>query len=177
MRQAEQRRESTVKRPMETKNARKRIQPSPYAKAVWRLYSVVLIPPCMLVLLLIGAYSPLTAVIISVVLLIAYGLLLFFEIPLYCRCCVCEFTREFIRLTTGFFLRRTIHIRYDTIQYCVLSQSVVQRLFHVCSVKLMMAGSVSVIRQVSLADGQQIRTMVESKIFHETPPKRGDTHA
>lgn len=166
-----------VKDPIQAKSSRRKIVPSPHVKTIWRLYSVLLVAPAGLLVLLIGAYWPIAGIVLCAVLLIAYGILWLWGIPLYCRCYEGELTEEFVRLTTGVFLRRTVHIQYDCIQYCVLSQSVLQRFFEVCSVKLMMAGSVSVIRQVSLSDGKQIRAFVEKKIAHEAPAKRGSSHA
>lgn len=151
-----------------------RVNPSHHAETIWRLYSVLLAAPVILLLLIIGVYWPFAAILLGLVSLFGYLLLLLYIIPAYCRSCFYEITTEFVRINGGFFILRTSQIKYHAVQYCVLSQSILQRFYGVCSVSLMLAGSHSVMRMIPLAEGKKIRMLIEKRLLEEEGRQGGN---
>ena len=162
---------------MKKKYSTVKIEISPYAKRIWRIDCSLLLIAAAVVILFIGIYWPIISVVAGLLLLAVYVVFVVYLIPAYFHMYLCELSQNFILLRNGFFIVRTAQIRYDAIQYCILSQSILQRIFRVCSVNLMLAGSVSIIRQVSLKDGNRIKALIERKISHENQSEnRGISH-
>ncbi len=157
---------------MRKKNDDVKISPSPYAETIWRvdlsLFIILLIIP----VIAICFASPLIGGVIGVILLVVYPIMMRYIIPAYVRSCSCRLTKDCIEIRRGVFFYHSVQISFSSLQYCVLSQDVIQRVFQSCSIGLRMAGASAAIRHIPLENGRKIKAIIDSIMMEEY--ERGD---
>lgn len=129
---------------------------------------------CLILLLLLTVYlswiSMLSGIIAGLALLILYAVTFIDLIPRYAKTYSCRMENKYVLIQQGIIMEKTIKIPYEQIQYCVISQDIFQRMFRVCSVKMLMAGSSHIVRHVPFKEGRRIRHRVEAALLRKEAP-------
>ena len=128
---------------------------------IWRIDLSMLIFPAVVIILLVGAFSRLAAVILSGASALAYILTMIFYIPLYNKNMKYTADERAIVIHKGVFYKRNAVIPVSSIQYCILLQGYIQKYFGRCTVAVMLAGSLTFIRQIPLSEGKRLVTLAQ----------------
>lgn len=107
------------------------------------------------------AFSPITAVVGGIVMSVVYLTVILVYLPILYSSCQYSMTDSFVAIEKGVIFRKHMQISYSRIQYCVLVQGPLQRIFGLCTVRLLTAGSFEIMRDISLINGKKIKRMSE----------------
>ena len=91
----------------------------------------------------------------------AYLLMITFYFPMLYKRCGYFFENDIISISSGVFIYHETKIPVSQIQYCVISQGVLQRFYGLCSVRLMMAGSFESVSQITLINAYRLKNLIE----------------
>ena len=131
------------------------------ALKLWRIRASAAI---IILYFLIGAifvFSEPTAIVFGIAAIIIYLLAVILYFPIMMQSCRYFLTDSYAEIEKGVLIRKHTQIRFSSVQYCVLTQSPLQKLFGLCSVELLTAGSSEVIRDISILNGKKIKHKVE----------------
>lgn len=107
------------------------------------------------------ALSRLTSVILGTVFIVVYVAAFTVYCPILHRSYRYIINESDAEIQKGVFFRTHTQIKFSKVQYCVVSQGPLQRLFGLCSVRLLTAGSFETIRDISLRNGEKIKKLTE----------------
>ena len=123
--------------------------------------TILLIAVGVLLVILCFYYWKIALPVMAAVLL-TYGYFRLLYIPVYFRNARCALTGRFVILKKGVFYQKKTVMPLSRVQYCVIRQDVVQKVFGVCTVRIMMAGSAQRLRPIAMEDACRIRDAVNS---------------
>lgn len=126
----------------------------------------------MAVICIISYFSLIVGISLGALFIAAYFIAVFYYIPLYYRTLSYSADNNSITIKKGLFFRRNIRIAFNDIQYCIISQGIIQKLFKSCSVYIMLTGSFTVISNISLEDAETINEMT----FPQSKDRSGETN-
>lgn len=101
----------------------------------------------------------------------AYFLMITFYFPMLYRRCGYFFENNIISISSGVFIYHETKIPVSQIQYCIISQGVLQRIYGLCSVRLMMAGSFESVSQITLINAYRLKNQIEHSGEHNGKKK------
>ncbi len=101
-------------------------------------------------------FMPIIGAALGVILLCAYLLCVFFFVPLYYHCLTYSADECNVNVRRGLFIHRYTRIAVNDIQYCIISQGLIQKLYRTYSVYVMLTGSFTVISNISLENAEMI---------------------
>lgn len=127
------------------------------AVALWRIRATLLLVAASFLCGVLFVFSTVAAVVFGIVALLLYGTSMLLYFSVFYRGYVYNFTSDFVFIKKGVLFKKEIHIQTDRIQYCVLIQGPLQRLFHLTSVLILTAGSQEFIRDITVKEAEQLR--------------------
>ena len=101
-------------------------------------------------------FSPVIGISAEAVFLICYLLCVFYFVPLYYNRLLYSADRHSINVKRGLIIHRYTRIAVNDIQYCKISQGLIQKLYRSCSVYIMLTGSFTIISNISPEDAEMI---------------------
>ena len=128
---------------------------------VWRIRASLLLSVLELMTGGLFVFYSITAFIVAVALLMVYFVLILFYLPSLYLNSMCYIKDDSVVVKKGVFTHKYSQIRFSDVQYCVISQGLIQKKYKVCSVCLMMAGSSEWVYELSLKDAYDIKLYVE----------------
>lgn len=108
-------------------------------------------------------FFPKWALILGIVGIVVYVLVISLYLPLLYRYCGYFLEKNVISLNSGVLVHRQTKISVSKVQYCVISQNPLQRVFRLCSVRLLMSGSFENIRQISVPNAYKLKNCIENR--------------
>lgn len=137
--------------------------PQPRILTIWRItLTLVAIIPAFLVSLLLKRESVAWAVSTGV-LVMAYLLVFLFYLPLLYKKMTYSVSAERLIYKTGVFYNRVITAPVPAIQYVSVSQSVIERMFGIASVKATFAGGRVILSGLKTGDAEKIAELLQKK--------------
>ncbi|MDD6489851.1 MAG: PH domain-containing protein [Clostridia bacterium] len=128
---------------------------------IWRIRATILL---ILFSFIDGAllvFLPIMATILGVAALIVYLSVIFIYCPALYRVCGYAVNKNIIIIENGLFFHYHTKINFSKVQYCVISQGPVQKIYGVCSLTFLTAGSSEKIIDISVTNAQKIKISVE----------------
>lgn len=128
---------------------------------LWRLRATVLL---IFLAFLDGSlfvFFPKWAVFFAIIEIILYILMILLYFPTLYKHCGYFFEDDIISISSGVFIYHQTKIPVSQIQYCVISQGVLQKIYGLCSVRLMMAGSFESVSQITLINAYRLKNQIE----------------
>lgn len=107
------------------------------------------------------AFSEKTAIAAGIGIILIYLMVIFVYVPMLYASCRYTMTDNFVEIQKGVIFCEHTQISYSKVQYCVLVQGPLQRIFGLCTVRLLTAGSFEIMRDVSFINGKKIKRMSE----------------
>ena len=101
-------------------------------------------------------FLPIIGITTGAILLFAYLLTVFILVPLYYNDLLYSVDVCNINVRRGLFIHRYIRIAIADIQYCIISQGIIQKLYGTYSVYIMLTGSFTIISNISLENAKMI---------------------
>ena len=101
------------------------------------------------------------AVMAAVIGLAVYILMIVFYFPMLYKRCGYFFEDNIISISSGVFIYHETKIPVSQIQYCVISQGALQKIYGLCSVRLLMAGSFESVSQITLINAYRLKNQIE----------------
>lgn len=92
----------------------------------------------------------------------AYLSMILLYFPMLYKHCGYLFENGIISINSGVFIYHRTKIPVSKIQYCVISQGPLQRIFGLCSVRLLMAGSFESVSQITLINAYRLKNYIEN---------------
>ena len=106
-------------------------------------------------------FMPVTAVIAAVLILAAYFTAVVLLLPMYCKKYFYILDRDKITVNRGILIHDKTEVSLAAVQYCIIYAGPVQRLFGVCSIRMMMAGTSVTVRELPLKAAEKIKNLAE----------------
>ena len=128
---------------------------------VWRTRASLLLALLELITGGLFVFFPTIALIVGIVLLLLYFILILVYLPYFYLSCMYYIKDDSIVVKKGVFIHQYSQIKFSNVQYCVISQGLIEKKYKVCSVFLMMAGSSELVYELSLKDAYDIKLCVE----------------
>lgn len=131
------------------------------AVIIWRIRATLIF---ILFAFLDGAlyvFLPTMAVVLGIVGLIVYLSVVFIYCPLLYRVCGYSVSNKTVMIENGLFFHYQTKINFSKVQYCVISQGPVQKIYGVCSLTFLTAGSSKRIIDIPIIEAQRIKISVE----------------
>ena len=102
---------------------------------------------------------------------IAYVVGILVYLPMLYRHCGYFYENGILSIESGVLIHHRTKIPVSRIQYCVISQGPVQRIFGLCSVRLLLAGSFESVNQITLINGYRLKNGIEASEEHHGKEK------
>lgn len=102
-------------------------------------------------------FSTAVAVVFGVVALIVYLVCVFLYFPFLYKRYIYSFSETQVLIQKGVLFHRSVRICWNRVQYCVLVQGPLQRLFGVASVVILTSGSQELIRDIHVQNAEKLR--------------------
>lgn len=131
------------------------------AVTIWRIRATGLLVVFSFLIGAVFVFWNILAIILGVLGLTVYFLTIFAYCPLLYKVCGYSVNNNIVTINKGYFIHRHTKISFSKIQYCVISQGPLQKLYGVCSVIFLTAGSSEIISDISITDAQKIKISVE----------------
>ena len=106
-------------------------------------------------------FFPNWSVFLGIAAIITYFLMIIFYFPTLYKKCGYFFEKDIISISSGVFEKKKKKIPVSQIQYCVISQGYLQKIYGLCSVRLMMAGSFESVSQITLINAYRLKNRIE----------------
>lgn len=116
-------------------------------------------------------FFPFWAIIFGILGIISYIILIVFYLPLLYHHCGYFFEHNILSINSGVIIYHRTKIPVSKIQYCVISQGPIQRIFGLCSLRVLMAGSFESVSQITLINAYRLKNDIENPAV-----KQGDSH-
>lgn len=130
------------------------------AVILWRVRATLLLIVAAFLCGVLFVFSNIMAIVFGIGAVVIYLLLMFLYFPYLYKGYMYGFLSKQIFIKKGVLFHRNIHIRMDKIQYCVLIQGPLQRLFGLASVLILMAGSQEYIRDIHVKNAEKLRKVL-----------------
>lgn len=127
------------------------------AVTLWRIRATLILVAASFLCGVLFVFSSVVAVIFGIAVLLLYGVNMLLYFPMFYKGYVYDFTPDFIFIRKGILFKKEIRIQTDRIQYCVLIQGPLQRLFRLTSVLILTAGSREFIRDITVKEAECLR--------------------
>ncbi len=134
---------------------------SRHALRIWRIRASVALIVLFFLLGGTAVFSLTVALIGGIVGITLYLLMVLLYMPMLFRSCQYKVNEQNVEIQKGVLFRRKMHISFSKVQYCEIMQGPVQKLYGLCSLRLLTAGSFELMRDISLLDGHRIKNMTE----------------
>ncbi len=119
----------------------------------------------MCIICVVSYFFPYTGITFGAVSLVLYFLSVFLFVPLYYSNLSYSADKNSINIKNGFFIHRYTRITLNDIQYCIISQGLIQKIFRCYSVYIMLTGSFTIISNISLDDANMINELASTEII------------
>ena len=106
-------------------------------------------------------FFPDWSIFLGIIAVIAYFLMIIFYFPTLYKKCGYFFEKDIISISSGVFVYHQTKIPVSQIQYCVISQGYLQKIYGLCSVRLMLAGSFESVSQITLINAYRLKNRIE----------------
>ena len=93
----------------------------------------------------------------------AYIFAIRFYFPLLYKHSGYFFENDIVSVNTGVFIYHESKIQVSKIQYCIILQGPIQRIFGLCSLRLLMAGSFESVSQITLINAYRLKNYIENR--------------
>lgn len=130
------------------------------AVILWRVRVTLLLIAAAFLCGVFFVFSNIIALIFGIGTVAIYLVLMFLYFPYLYKSYVYGFSFQEIFIQKGVLFHKNIHIRMDRIQYCVLVQGPLQRLFGLASVLILTAGSQEYIRDIHVKNAEKLRKVL-----------------
>lgn len=130
---------------------------------VWRIRATAVLVGIAFLVGAVFVFSHLLAVVIGTAALAAYVVLVVIYYPLLYKSISYTFYDNEITVTKGVIYRRKCTVPSARVQYVVMSQGPVQKVFDVCSLSFMMAGSFEILANIPSKEAENIKSEIEKK--------------
>ena len=131
------------------------------AVMVWRIRATLLLIVFSFLVGAIFVFWETLSIILGTIGLIIYFLTVFVYCPILYRIYGYEVENGVITISKGYFLNRYTRLPFSKIQYCVISQGPVQKLYGLCSVVFLTAGSSEAISDIPEQEAHKIKASIE----------------
>ncbi len=108
-------------------------------------------------------FFPFWSVVFGIFGLSAYIIAIKLYFPLLYKHCGYFFENDIVSINSGVFIYHESKIQISKIQYCIISQGPVQRIFGLCSLRLLMAGSSESVSQITLINAYRLKNYIENR--------------
>lgn len=133
------------------------------APVIWRIRATAALIAAAFPVGALFAFHKIAALIFGAFVIITYVILILFYFPVLYKSCRYFIGESLIEIKKGVFFRKHTQIGFPKIQYCVFMQGPIQKIFGVCSVRLLTAGSFEIMRDISAINGKKIKLIVEQE--------------
>lgn len=131
------------------------------AVKIWRIRATLLLIAASFFDGAVAVFWSLGAIIFGTAVIILYLLVFFVYCPMLYSVSSYSVEQKIITVDKGFFIHKHIKMNFSKIQYCVISQGPVQKIYGLCSIMLLTAGSAETIYDISVINAQKIKISVE----------------
>ena len=131
------------------------------AVMIWRIRATLIL---IIFSFLIGAifvFWEMLSIILGCVGLAVYFLVVFIYCPMLYRMCGYTLEKGVVTISKGYFLHKYTRLPFSKIQYCMISQGPIQKMYGVCSVFFLTAGSSEAINDISEEEAHKIKASIE----------------
>ena len=129
---------------------------------LWRIRSTVILILFSFIDGGLFVFFPFWAVVFGILGLSAYIIAIKLYFPLLYKHCGYFFENDIVSINSGVFIYHESKIQISKIQYCIISQGPIQRIFGLCSLRLLMAGSFESISQITLINAYRLKNYIEN---------------
>ncbi len=130
------------------------------AVVLWRVRATLLLIAAAFLCGVLFVFSSIVAIGFCICTVMFYLILMFLYFPYLYKSYRYGFSTEQIFIQKGVLFYRNVRICMDRIQYCVLVQGPLQRLFGLASVLILTAGSREYIRDIHVRDAEKLRKVL-----------------
>lgn len=129
---------------------------------IWQIRASVYMILYMLVSGIFFAFLPLTAIILSILGISVYLFIIIYYFPRLCKSSLYLCRSDEIIIKKGIIIRKNIRVAFSQIQYVVLSEGIIERIFSLCSIRVFMAGGAEVLWEISKKDAYAFKELTEN---------------
>lgn len=127
------------------------------ALTLWRVRATLFLIAAAFFCGVLLVFSTSVAVVFGIVALLIYLIFVLLYSPLLYKSYMYSFSEDQVLIQKGVLFCRNVRIRWDRVQYCVLVQGPLQRLFGVASVMILTSGSRELIRDIHVKNAEKLR--------------------
>ncbi len=131
------------------------------AVKIWRIRATAVLIGFFFLVGAIFVFWEAAAIVLGIVGLALYFLVIFIYCPLLYSVCSYSENNRTVSINKGYFIHRNIKLNFSKIQYCVISQGPLQKIYGVCSIIFLTAGSSEMISDISVINAQKIKISLE----------------
>jgi membrane protein YdbS with pleckstrin-like domain len=106
-------------------------------------------------------FTLLWGILVLILLVILYLFFFFYYLPHRCRSIAYEFDPDHLGLKKGVFFQNIIQLGFSSIIYTSCTQTLLQRMFKICTIQLHPIGKAATLPQISTADAKLLLTAIE----------------
>lgn len=131
------------------------------AVSIWRIRVTLIL---VLFSFLIGGlyvFWRIFATVLGIIGLIAYFIIILVYCPSLYKVCGYSINENTVIIDKGYFIHHSTQIHSSKVQYCIISQGPLQKLYGICSIMLLTAGSSEIINDISVINAQKIKNSLE----------------
>ena len=116
-------------------------------------------------------FFPQWAIFLAIIVIAVYIFMIVLYFPMLYKHCGYFFEDNVISISSGVFIYHETKIPVSQVQYCVISQGTLQKIYGLCSVRLMMAGSFESVSQITLINAYRLKNLIEHSGEHHGKKK------
>lgn len=138
---------------------------------VWRIRATLILFGTAFFLGALFAFFPILSSIIGTLCILAYVFVIIIYYPLLYKNTSFSVAEDEITIEHGFFVKRKCTLHSNRVQYIITIDGPIQRIFGLCSLSFMTAGSTEVLQNISPEDAEKIKRALSKSEKEE----RGET--
>lgn len=136
-------------------------QISPKSVLLWRIWLTALAVPLFFICGILMQFSLLWGAVLFLVLSVFYLFSTLVYLPRRYRSFTYQTSPARIELKKGVFFENQLQLEFNSIIYTKCTQTILQRSFHVCTLKLHPIGRAATLPQLPLTDAEQLLNTIE----------------
>lgn len=129
---------------------------------VWRIRATLILFGAAFILGALFVFFPIMSLILAIAVIVVYILTVIIYYPLLYKRTSFSLNKNSITIEQGFFVKRKCTISSERIQYIVTVSGSIQRIFGVCSLSFMTAGSTQILQNITPEDAEKIKITLSS---------------
>lgn len=128
---------------------------------LWRIWFTALAVPLFFCCGVLLEFSLLWGAIALVIVLILYLLAVLYYFPRRYHSITYQMITNHLELQKGVFFQNILQLQFESVIYTKCTQTLLQRIFKICTLQLHPIGSAATIPQLSLTDAKILLNMIE----------------